>query len=154
MNGVTLDAQAPLESVRDADAVLIGSGLRTREIAQDAPMLARLSLDPRRQLVGAQCSGALILAQLGMLRDMPACTDRRTRPWLTEAGVSVLDQPFTARRNVATAGGCLSSVFLASWVVARLAGEDAARDALSYVAPVGEESLYVSHAMDVVRPYL
>jgi hypothetical protein len=85
---------------------------------------------------------------------MPACADRRTRPWLQESGVRVLDQPFTARGNMATAGGCMSSVLLATWFAARLAGEEAARDALSYVAPVGEETAYVEHAMSAVHPYL
>src|SRR3546814_15662402 len=36
MNGVTIDRQQPLEFAADADAVIIGSGTRTREIAADA----------------------------------------------------------------------------------------------------------------------
>jgi transcriptional regulator GlxA family with amidase domain len=151
MNGVTMTAQAPLETVRDADAVLIGSGTRTRELAADEALLSRLPLDPSRQLVGSQCSGALLAARLGLLRDMPACTDLRTRPLLQEAGVRVLDQPFVAHGNVATAGGCLSSVYLATWVITRLAGEDAAREALAYVAPVGEPA-FVERTLGVVRP--
>src|SRR3546814_9432531 len=59
MNGVTIDRQQPLEFAADADAVIIGSGIRTREIAADAAMLGRIRLDPARQLVGAQCSGTL-----------------------------------------------------------------------------------------------
>jgi transcriptional regulator GlxA family with amidase domain len=154
LNGVTVDAQAPLEAARDAEAVLIGSGRRTREIAANPEILGRLSLDPRRQLVGSQCSGALIAFKLGLLGDMPACADRRTRPWLEEAGVRVLDQSFTARGNIATAGGCMSSVLLATWFAARLAGEEAARDALSYVAPVGEENAYIERALSAVHPTL
>ena len=65
MNGVTVRRQRPIAFARDADAVLIGSGIRTREIAADADVLARLDLDPARQLIGAQCSGTLLLAKLG-----------------------------------------------------------------------------------------
>jgi hypothetical protein len=68
--------------------------------------------------------------------------------------VQVLNQPFYARGNVATAGGCLSSQYLAAWIIARTEGEDAARSALHYVAPVGEKEQYVTRAMDNITPYL
>ncbi len=56
LNGVLIHRQRPLDFVEEADAVLIGSGIRTREIAADAALLARLRLDPARQLIAAQCS--------------------------------------------------------------------------------------------------
>jgi transcriptional regulator GlxA family with amidase domain len=154
MNGVTVERQQPLDFAADADAVIIGSGIRTREIAADAAMLDRIRLDPARQLVGAQCSGTLLLAKLGLTGGLPACTDLTTKPWVIEAGVEVLDAPFVAHGNVATAGGCLASQYLATWVIARLAGEAAAEEALHYVAPVGEKAAYVERAMAAVRPFL
>lgn len=154
MNGVVLHAQATLADARAADAVVIGSGVRTRDVCQDSGLLSDLRLDPSRQLVGAQCSGALVLAALGLLQGMPACTDLTTRPSLIAAGVDVLDQPFYADGNVATAGGCLASQYLAAWVIARLAGLDAAASALHYVAPVGEKDDYVSRALGNIRAYL
>jgi transcriptional regulator GlxA family with amidase domain len=113
----------------------------------DPALMASLRLDPARQLIGAQCSGTLILAKLGLLDRIPACTDLITKPWVQEAGIEVLNQPFFARDNVATAGGCLSSQYLAAWIIARTEGEEAARAALHYVAPVGEKDEYVSRAM-------
>ncbi|MEE2916389.1 MAG: DJ-1/PfpI family protein, partial [Pseudomonadota bacterium] len=115
LNGVTVHRQRPLEFVEEADAVLIGSGVRTREIAADAAMLARLRLDPTRQLIAAQCSGTLLLAKLGLIGDLPACTDLTTKPWVVEAGVTVIDAPFAAHGNIATAGGCLAAPYLAAW---------------------------------------
>ena len=64
-----------------------------------------------------------------------------------EAGVEVLDQPFFAKGNLATAGGCLSSAYLAAWMITRLDGIEAATSALHYVAPVGEKEDYVGRAM-------
>ena len=145
MNGVTVRAQSTLEHARDADAVIVGSGIRTRDIAADPALLARVKLDPARQLIGAQCSGTLLLAKLGLLSGVPACTDLTTRPWVVEAGVEVLNQPFFSRGNVATAGGCLSSPYLAAWIIARSEGIDAATAALHYVAPVGEKEAYVAN---------
>ncbi|MBQ0944714.1 DJ-1/PfpI family protein [Ideonella sp. 4Y16] len=154
MNGVTVQAQSMLEEAADAEVVLVGSGLRTREVCADPALLARLRLDPARQLIGAQCSGTLLLARLGLLGAVPACTDLTTRPWVQEAGVQVLEQPFYAAGNLATAGGCLASVYLAAWVLARTEGLDAARQALHYVAPVGEKEASVERAMAAIGPYL
>lgn len=154
MNGVVLHAQTSLAEASAADAVVIGSGIRTRDVIRDASVMDALQLDPSRQLIAAQCSGALVLATLGLLDGVPACTDLTTKPWVVEAGVEVLDQPFYARENVATAGGCLAAQYLAAWVIARLHGLEAAADALHYVAPVGEKELYVARALDNVTPYL
>jgi transcriptional regulator GlxA family with amidase domain len=158
MNGVTVQAQQPLEFAHAADAVLFGSGIYSRAIAdahgQRGSVLDRLQLDPLRQLIGAQCSGSLLLARLGLLADMPACTDLTTRPWLVEAGVRVLDEPFHARGPIATAGGCLAAPYLAAWVMCKLAGVDAARQALHYAAPVGEKEAYVTRVLDRVQPFV
>ncbi|WP_455281535.1 DJ-1/PfpI family protein [Cupriavidus necator] len=154
MNGVMLEAQASLKDACDADAVLVGSGLQTRDVVADAALMSQLRLDPTRQLLGAQCSGTLILAKLGLLDGVPACTDLTTKPWVEEAGVAVLNQPFVARQNVATAGGCLSSQYLAAWFIARLEGVEAARSAIHYVAPVGEKEIYVTRAMANIAPFL
>jgi transcriptional regulator GlxA family with amidase domain len=154
MNGVTVQRQRPLEFAREADAVLIGSGIRTREIAADPAVLSQLDLDPTRQLIGAQCSGTLLLAKLGLVGDLPACTDLTTKPWVIEAGVKVLDSPFVAHGNVATAGGCLSSQYLAAWMIARGASLREAEEALHYVAPVGEKETYVARAVAAVSPFL
>ena len=154
MNGVVVEAQASLEEARDAQAVLVGSGVRTRDVAADTGLMSRLAFDPQHQLLGAQCSGTLILAKLGLLDGVPACTDSTTKPWVEEAGVAVLDRPFVANRNVATAGGCLSSQYLVAWVIARLEGVEAARNAIHYVAPVGEKDIYVERAMANIAPFL
>ncbi|AIY41112.1 ThiJ/PfpI family protein [Collimonas arenae] len=154
MNGVVIEAHASLDEARHADAVIIGSGMQTREIVANASIMAQLQLDPSRQLLGAQCSGTLVLAKLGLLNGVPACTDLTTKPWVQDAGIEVLNQPFFSKGNVATAGGCLASLYLAAWVIARLEGIDAAQSAVHYVAPVGEKEEYVSRAMKNISPFL
>ena len=158
MNGVTVQAQQPLEFANDADVVLFGSGIYTRAIVESfgkrGSVLDRLQLDPVRQTIGSQCSGALLMARLGLLGDQPACTDLTTRPWLMQAGVRVEDAPFHARGPIATAGGCLASQYLAAWAMVRGAGWAAAGRALHYAAPVGEKESYVKRVLDVVRPFV
>jgi transcriptional regulator GlxA family with amidase domain len=154
MNGLVVEAQASLREASEADAVIVGSGRQTRQVVADAALMAQLQLDPSRQLLGAQCSGTLVLAKLGLLGNVPACTDLITKPWVEEAGVCVLNQPFVAEGNVATAGGCLASQYLAAWMIARLEGVEAAKSALSYVVPVGEQDEYIERAMRNIAPYL
>jgi transcriptional regulator GlxA family with amidase domain len=154
MNGVFMDAQVSLREASSADAVIVGSGVLTKDIVKDRSIMADIHLDPARQLLGAQCSGTLVLAKLGFLDGVSACTDLTTKPWVEEAGVAVLNQPFFAKGNIATAGGCLASQYLAAWIIARLVGVSAAQAAIHYVAPVGEKEEYVTRAMRNVEPYL
>jgi len=153
MNGVTVKAEKPLEFASEADAVLIGSGIKTRDIAKSPDILNRLKLDPQRQLIGAQCSGTLLLAKLGLLGNRPACTDLTTKPWVIEAGVDVMDQPFYADGNIATAGGCLASQYLATWMIMAGGSKQDAAEAIHYVAPVGQKQDYVDQALSAVEPY-
>lgn len=154
MNGVRVERQQPLSFAREADIVIVGSGVKTRDIARDEAILKELDLDPSRQLIGAQCSGALLLSALGLLNNLPACTDTITKPWAVEAGITVLEQPFHAVGNIATAGGCLGSHYLAGWAIARGAGRADAEAILHYVAPVGQKDEYLARAMAVIGPYL
>lgn len=152
-NGVRVAAQQPLEFANDADAVLFGGSPRSQEHVEDKAIMSRLKLNPRRQLIGSQCAGAFFLAKLG-LATLPVCTNLRSRPLLEKAGIRVLDQAFVANGNVASAGGCLASPYLAAWAIWRLLGRDAAATALGYVAPVGEKAQYIAGILGVVSPFL
>jgi putative intracellular protease/amidase len=139
MNGVVIESHISLDEASDADAVIVGSGRQTREVVADRELMAQLRLDPSRQLLAAQCSGTLVLAKLGLLDGVPACTDSISKPWVQAAGVEVLDQPLA---------------YLAGWMIARLEGVDATKAALNYVAPVGEKEEYIERALGNITPYL
>lgn len=153
MNGVVVHSQQPLSFANQADAVLFGSGKGSRAAAHDDGLMAQFKLDPARQLIGSQCSGALIMERLGLVENMPICTDLTTKPWLVEAGAQVSDQAFMASGNVATAGGCLSSQYLACWIIQRKLGAEAVAEALGSVAPVGEEQSLVEHTLKVLAAH-
>lgn len=142
MNGIATGISGTLAEASKADAVLVGSGIKTREFAADPAFLESLQLNPARQLVASQCSGALILARLGLLDGVPVCTDNKTRPWIEDLGFKVMEAPLAVSGNVATAGGCLSAQYIATWLLLRLTSESETRRALAYVVPVGEGDAY------------
>ena len=116
--------------------------------------MSRIKLNPDIQLIGAQCSGALVLSRLGLLGAGVACTDLKTKPWVIESGLEVLNQPFFADGNVATAGGCLASQYLAAWVIMKLGSQSDVEAALRTVAPVGQIEEYTSRALASIAPYI
>lgn len=152
--GAVIQVQRLLEFAGEADAVIIGSGMSTSQVVADAGLLARIRLDPARQLIASQCSGALILEKLGLLAGNPAATDLLSAPSLGATGTRVLEVPFHAVGNVASAGGCLASQYIATWMIARRLGRAEAERVLHAVAPVGEKEEYISRALAAVEPYL
>lgn len=154
MNGVVIERQLTLEDARASDVVLVGSGKQTREVVADPALMAELRFDPARQLIAAQCSGTLILAKLGLLHDVPACTDNLTKPWVIEAGIKVAEQPLYASGNIATAGGCLASIYLATWILVKTHGRQVAAEVLSYVTPVGEQAGWEARAFAAIDRYV
>lgn len=67
-------------------------------------------------------------------------------------GAAAAELHLAQRRH--TVGGGLASAYLATWVITRLAGHDAAEGALHYVAPVGEKQDYIDRARRNIFPYL
>lgn len=135
-SGLTVPMHGTIDEASSADAVLFASGPATRELFHDKGYLARFDLDPGRQLVGSMCSGALLLAKLGLLEGKKATTHPSTVDLLRDAGVEVVSAPFVREGNVATAAACLAGVDLAAWVIESLLGTEARDAALAEVRPV------------------
>lgn len=154
-HGIVVEAQQPLAFAAQADAVVIGSGMKSEELSRDAGLLAALRLDPARQLIASQCSGALVLAALGLVGPgRQLCTDLVSAPKVKALGFNVPGRPFHAEGNVASAGGCLSSQYIAAWIAGRALGVEAAERMIWGAAPVGEKDAYVDRALSAVRPFL
>jgi transcriptional regulator GlxA family with amidase domain len=138
MTGLTLPMHGLLDEANTADAVLFTSGKGTRTKMRDADYLAQFQLDPERQLIGSIDSGALLLAALGLLDGKRATTYPSAKPLLEQYGVRVIEAPFVADGNVATAGGCMAAQYLARWVIERYVGASIADAVITSWQPVGE----------------
>lgn len=136
--GIKLDMHGLVEECRDADAVFLSSGPGTRKVIRDNNELQRLKLDPSRQIVGSMCSGALILAALGLLDGLTATTYPTAIDLLKSYGVEVVDEPIVVHGNIATAAGCLAALDLVGHMVERLSDVNTRESVLASVQPVGK----------------
>lgn len=143
MAGIEVMTPGSWSSLSTYAGLVIGSGMQTFEHIDNEPMMDEIRRNlTDSHLVGSQCSGAAILHRLGRLGDEVVCTDRLTAPKLQAIGVQVSVEPFRSTARTASAGGCLSASYLAYWFIDRLAGRDAADQALDRVVPIGEEADY------------
>jgi transcriptional regulator GlxA family with amidase domain len=124
--------------------VLFTSGKGTRDKIKDAAYLAHFSLDANRQLIGSICSGALLLAALGLLDGKRATTYPSAKSLLEAYGVEVVERPIVIEGNIATAGGCLAGQYLAGWVIEQLVGKVIAQAVITSCQPVGEGLTFAS----------
>ena len=138
VTGIPVSTQDSIEFANSADAVLFVSGPGTRDCIKNDEWLSRFNLDPERQLIGSICSGSLILAKLGLLDGKTATTYPTSKELLGSFGVEVIEKPFVANGNVATAGGCLAQQYLVGWVIEKLADKDWSDLVLKSIQPVGE----------------
>lgn len=135
-SGLTIDSHGPLAWAQDADAVFIVSGPGSRIKLKDEAFIKALALDPGRQIIAAIDSGALILAQLGLLDGLSATTYPSIFAELEAMGVRTERRPFVVHGNIATGGGCLATQDLSAWIVERLIGAPTAAAILASIAKI------------------
>lgn len=135
---IEIKTHGQIEEANDADAVLFVSGQGTRDRIIDENWLKRFNLNAEKQFIGSICSGALILAKLGLLEGKTATTYPTSKAVLESFGVEVVEKPFVAHRRIATAGGCLAQQYLIGWVIENLADAEWKDLILKSIQPVGE----------------
>jgi transcriptional regulator GlxA family with amidase domain len=152
--GLSIQTQAPLDTVEQADVVILVGGDGVRNCIRSQEFLEKLRLQPERQLIGAQCSGALILGTLGLLKGQTATTYPTAAQELRGMGVEVIEQPLVIHNNMATSGGCMSTLYLTAWILQQTVGFEEAHRVLLDAAPVGKSELFVSGIEDIVAKAL
>lgn len=142
-HGLSVKTHGHITEANTADVVLFSSGkLGVKAALSDESFVQAFRLNPERQIIGSICGGAFILARLGLLDSVPATTHPDAKKELHALGVEVLDMPLVCNGNVATAGGCLSAVYLVGWFVEVLFGPDKRREALRELIPAGQSATY------------
>ena len=146
--GIRVQTHGRLEEANTSDAVLFASGKGTSPKVHDEVFLSAFNLDPERQMIGSICEGALLLAALGLLEGKQATVYPTARVELERMGVHVIEKPFVANGNVATAAGCLATQYLIGWVVEEMLGRDERERLLKLIQPVGEGLSYADFPVE------
>lgn len=131
-HGLRVEAQGTLDD--SFDAVLVpGGGWNDRADpgawgeAQRGELPAELA---RLHEAGTQmlsvCTGGMLLSAAGLLRGRPAITHQGAVEDLREQGANVIDERVVDDGDIVTAGGVLSGIDLALWIVERELGRGVA----------------------------
>lgn len=133
--GLKLSIDKPFHYANECDAVLFCSGPHTRTLIKDAHFLSSFQFKSE-QLLAAIDSGALILAALGLLKNMKATTYPTAFEELEGMGVMAVKSAFVEQGNIATAARCLSGDKLALWIIKKLISVEAAEKVFDSVKPL------------------
>lgn len=150
---IEIKTHGRIEEANDADAVLFVSGQGTRDRIADENWLAKFDLNAEKQFIGSICSGALILARLGLLEGKTATTYPTSKMLLESFGVEVVEKPFVAHGRIATAGGCLAQQYLIGWIVENLADKTWRDLIVQSIQPVGE-GLFFDDMENLMKLYV
>jgi transcriptional regulator GlxA family with amidase domain len=119
------------------ELLLVPGGRGARTLVADEPTLAWLrDLHEQEVLVTSVCTGALVLAAAGLLRNRPAATW-----WGAFDELLALDSTIEARRkdrfvddgDIVTGAGVSAGIDMALHLVARLHSVERARDVRRYI---------------------
>ena len=137
--GIDIAMHGLIEECKDADLVFFASGKGVRALYKDPEYLSRFTIDTSKQLVCSMCSGALLLAGLGVLDGLSAITYPTVFKELRDMGVEVIeDHHLVIHGNVGTAAGCLAAVDLMGWAIEKMYDEKTKQDVIASVLPVGQ----------------
>ncbi|PCK31945.1 DJ-1/PfpI family protein [Pseudoalteromonas piscicida] len=141
--GIKVKTDGHVSEVTDQDVVLITSGkLGIPAAIKDTEFMSRMNLDPNNQLIGSICAGSFILHELGLLKGKPLTTNPDAKDVLQSMGGDVQDLPLVVEGNIATAGGCLSLMYLIGWLAERLFDSNKRKIIQNQLIPAGQLELF------------
>ena len=78
-------------------------------------------------IMGSVCTGAMLLAIAGLLKNRPATTNRGAMKELRAAGAEVITERVVDDGDIITAGGIMCGIDLSLWLIERFISPEAAR---------------------------
>ncbi|MFB2864959.1 DJ-1/PfpI family protein [Aeromonas sp. MdU4] len=141
--GISVKTDGDISEVSEQDAILITSGKRGIPAAlKNHDFMSSLILDPNKQLIGSICSGSFILHELGLLKNKKLTTHPDAKTALQALGGDVQDLPLVVNGNIATAGGCLSLMYLIGWLAERLFDVEKRKMIQNPLIPAGQLDIF------------
>ncbi|OQX33900.1 MAG: AraC family transcriptional regulator [Oceanospirillales bacterium LUC14_002_19_P2] len=136
-NGLSVNPDVQLDTIPQADIVIIPGGDGTREVLQQPAVMSWIQkISANAEHVLSVCSGALLLAGAGLLNNMPATTHHEVFDTLAELSPStrlIRDQRFVDNGRIVTSAGISAGIDMSLYMIARLYGHDIAQQTARYM---------------------
>jgi transcriptional regulator GlxA family with amidase domain len=125
---LAISAECSLDEVSAPDIVVVPGGLGTRLLLEHEPILGWLRrVHERTAWTTSVCTGSLLLAAAGLLKDAPATTHWVMRETLSSLGAVPVADRVVEHGNIITAAGVSAGIDLALQLVQRIHGDEAAK---------------------------
>jgi len=125
---VRLEATRSFAEVREADIVVVGGGAVTHTMIPHDPIIPWLrDMHARTQWTTSVCTGSLLLAAAGLLRDVEATSHWMMLDFLGSLGAKpTLERVVFGGDRIVTAAGVSAGIDMALALVERMHGRDLA----------------------------
>lgn len=128
--GLAMTVEKSIDEVKDADIVVVPGGPGVRLLLKDEPVLGWLrDIHAKTQWTTSVCTGSLLLGAAGLLKGLDATTHWNSVPVLESFGARYREQRVIPQGKIVTSAGVSSGIDMALWLLGKVAGDDAAREA-------------------------
>jgi len=128
--GLAMKVEKSLDEVGEADIVIVPGGPGVRLLLKDEPVLAWLrKIHAKTQWTTSVCTGSLLLGAAGLLKGLDATTHWNSAAVLESFGAKYREQRVIQQGKIVTSAGVSSGIDMALWLVGKIAGDAAAKEA-------------------------
>jgi putative intracellular protease/amidase len=128
--GLALNVERTIDQVPSADVLIIPGGPGVRLLLKDDKILDWVrKVHATTTWTTSVCTGSLLLGAAGLLKDLEATTHWNSTAVLESFGAKYREQRVIPQGKIVTSAGVSSGIDMALWLVGKIAGDDAAKEA-------------------------
>jgi transcriptional regulator GlxA family with amidase domain len=126
--GLKMEAEFALDEVQHADILLVPGGWGIDDLLKDNAVLSWIKkIDSTSTWTLSVCSGALVLAEAGVLNEKKSTTHWKRIDQLKDYGLTVLNERVVHDGKVITSAGVSAGIDMALYLAGQILGEETAK---------------------------
>ncbi len=138
MNGLSINPDYSFEDAPDLDILIISGGIGASLVVKDEESLSWIEKTVEKsELTMSVCTGAAVLAKLGMLDGKPYCTHHTVYPFIEKMAPSAKPKKeerfIQSDTKIYTSAGISAGIDLSFFIVEKLHGKLAAKNTATYM---------------------
>jgi putative intracellular protease/amidase len=128
--GLAINVERTLDEVSSADILLIPGGPGVRLLLQDEKVLDWVrKVHATTKWTTSVCTGSLLIGAAGLLKGLEATTHWNAAATLESFGAKYREKRVVPQGKIVTSAGVSSGIDMALWLIGKIAGDDAAKEA-------------------------